>query len=77
MTLLRYDAKRRRLWIAQQRIHHGPIGCLLAALLVKRHPLWALLCACWGVSDWHDLRMWFRLGSQDNVGPTTALCSGA
>jgi hypothetical protein len=64
MTLLHYDSKRRRLWIWRQRIHHGPVGCLLAAALVMWHPRWALACALWGLSDIHDLNVWFVLGEQ-------------
>jgi hypothetical protein len=64
MTLFRYDAKQRRLWIAQQRIHHGPIGCFLAAALAWKHPRWAILAACWGITDVRDIKIWFKLGSQ-------------
>lgn len=51
IPLLRYDAHRRRLWIAGQRVHHGMTGALLfatgAALMLH---------------DWKDRSLWFQLG---------------
>ena len=49
--LLRYDARRRRLWIAGQRVHHGLTGVLLLATGA------ALM-----VHDWKDRSLWFRVG---------------
>jgi hypothetical protein len=49
--LLRYDARRRRLWIAGQRVHHGMTGVLLLATGA------ALI-----LHDWHDRSLWFQLG---------------
>lgn len=63
-ALLRYDSKKRRVWIWHQRIHHGPVGCLLAIALAKWHPRWAVLCALWGLSDIHDWHVWFVVGGQ-------------
>ena len=50
--LLRYDARRRRLWIAGQRVHHGMTGALL---LVAGTALMA--------HDWKDRSLWFQLGT--------------
>jgi hypothetical protein len=50
-ALLRYDARRRRLWIAGLRVHHGLTGVLLFAAGT------ALI-----VHDWKDRSLWFRLG---------------
>ena len=49
--LLRYDATRRRLWIAGQRVHHGLTGVLLLAAGT------ALV-----LHDWKDRSLWFQLG---------------
>ena len=49
--LLRYDARRRRLWIAGQRVHHGMTGALLLATGA------ALM-----LHDWKDRSLWFQLG---------------
>jgi len=49
--LLRYDAHRRRLWIAGQRVHHGMPGVLLLATGA------ALM-----LHDWTDRSLWFQLG---------------
>jgi hypothetical protein len=49
--LLRYDARRRRLWVAGQRVHHGFTGTLLLATGV------ALMA-----HDWKDRSLWFQLG---------------
>ena len=50
-TLLRYDARRRRLWIAGQRVHHGLTGVVLLAAGT------ALM-----LHDWKDRSLWFQLG---------------
>jgi hypothetical protein len=50
--LLRYDAGRRRLWIAGQRVHHGLTGVLLLAAGT------ALV-----LHDWKDRSLWFRVGA--------------
>ena len=49
--LLRYDASRRRMWIAGQRVHHGLTGVLLVAAGT------ALV-----LHDWKDRSLWFQLG---------------
>jgi hypothetical protein len=49
--LLRYDANRRRLWIAGQRVHHGLTGVLLLATGA------ALI-----LHDWKDRSLWFHVG---------------
>ena len=46
--MIRYDRKRRRLWVAGRRLHHGAVGIALAAI-------GALLV----VDDWSD-RWWVR-----------------
>ena len=50
-SLLRYDASRRRLWVAGQRVHHGLTGVLLLATGA------ALI-----LHDWKDRSLWFQLG---------------
>jgi hypothetical protein len=50
-SLLRYDASRRRLWIAGQRVHHGLTGVVLLAAGT------ALV-----LHDWKDRSLWFQLG---------------
>jgi hypothetical protein len=50
-SLLRYDAHRRRLWVAGQRVHHGLTGVLLLAAGT------ALV-----LHDWKDRSLWFHLG---------------
>jgi hypothetical protein len=49
--LLRYDADRRRLWVAGQRVHHGLTGAFLfaAGTALMAH-------------DWKDRSLWFQLG---------------
>jgi hypothetical protein len=74
MTVLRYDARRRRLWIAGQRCHHGATGALVtgvaatALLATRTHlPGLAALVAAGGalmVHDWHDRAVWFQPGRQ-------------
>jgi hypothetical protein len=51
--MLRYDATRRRLWIAGQRCHHGATGAvlLLAGVILMAH-------------DWKDRAVWFARGAQ-------------
>ena len=51
--LLRYDHNLKRMWIADQRVHHGLTGVLLAAI-------GGVLIA----HDWHDRAHWFRRGPQ-------------
>ena len=50
-SLLRYDAHRRRLWVAGQRVHHGLTGVMLLAAGT------ALV-----LHDWKDRSLWFQLG---------------
>jgi hypothetical protein len=50
-SLLRYDARRRRLWIAGQRVHHGLTGVLLLAT-----------GAALVLHDWKDRSLWFQFG---------------
>ena len=49
--LIRYDARRRRVWVCGQRLHHGLTGVLLASagLVLMAH-------------DWHDRSIWFARG---------------
>jgi len=51
--LIRYDPRLRRVWIANQRLHHGLAGAMLAALGT------ALI-----VHDWHDRTVWLKRGPQ-------------
>ena len=51
--LIRYDPRQRRVWIANQRLHHGLAGAMLAALGT------ALI-----VHDWHDRSHWLERGPQ-------------
>ncbi len=51
--VIRYDAKRRRLWVLGQRVHHGTTGIVLAAV-------GAALVA----HDWKDRPVWFQRGAQ-------------
>ncbi|QEC47517.1 hypothetical protein FSW04_07945 [Baekduia soli] len=74
MTALQYDSRRRRLWIAGQRCHHGATGALLSAaagavLLATRAHVAGLgaVLAAGGVlmaHDWHDRGVWFQPGHQ-------------
>jgi hypothetical protein len=50
-SFLRYDARRRRLWIAGQRVHHGMTGVLLLATGAAL--IW---------HDWKDRSLWFHVG---------------
>jgi hypothetical protein len=72
---LHYDARRRRLWIAGQRCHHGATGALLAAAgavglvrLRARAGALAAVLATGGLlmaHDWKDRARWFARGWQD------------
>lgn len=74
-NLVHYDATRRRLWIAGQRCHHGATGALLtggatAALAASRlHVARTLALVAAGTflmaDDWHDRRIWFQRGWQN------------
>jgi hypothetical protein len=48
-----------RVWILGQRVHHGATGCVLAAVLARRHRRLALLAAVAVMHDRHDWRVWF------------------
>lgn len=73
--LIDYDARRRRLWIAGQRVHHGLTGLLVAAgglgALALR-PAGArrgsleltLLGGALMAHDWKDRSLWLRAGHQ-------------
>jgi hypothetical protein len=49
-----------RVWIGEQRVHHGATGCVLAAFAVKR-PLLGLVAAALILHDRADWRVWFSL----------------
>jgi hypothetical protein len=51
--IVRYDPVARRLWIGEQRLHHGLTGVMLAAagLALMAH-------------DWRDRSFWFSRGPQ-------------
>lgn len=55
MFNLRYDRKKQRVWLANQRVHHGALGAWLvsAGFALMYHDK----------SDW---RFWFKLGPQDS-----------
>lgn len=76
--LIRYDAVRRRLWVGNQRLHHGLTGALLAGLGMTglaAHRLttrggfeWALFGSVLMAHDWHDRSQWFQRGAQEDLG---------
>ncbi len=51
--IVRYDSRRRRLWVCGQRLHHGLTGALLAGagMALMAH-------------DWRDRSIWFARGHQ-------------
>ena len=51
--LVRYDPLRRRMWIVNQRLHHGLTGAMLAAagMALMAH-------------DWRDRSRWLKRGPQ-------------
>ena len=73
--LVHYDAKRRRVWLGGQRMHHGLTGVVvttvgLAGLAARRMTTlggveWALLGAVLMVHDWDDRTAWFQRGRQE------------
>ncbi len=73
--LVRYDALRRRVWVRNQRLHHGAPGAIaaglgIAGLAVRRFSPrggleWALLGSILMAHDWHDRSVWFKRGSQE------------
>jgi hypothetical protein len=74
---VRYDAERRRVWVGEQRLHHGFTGALLAGLgmaglaahrLTTRGGVeWALIGSLLMAHDWHDRSLWFRRGAQEDL----------
>ena len=72
LGLVRYDARRRRVWVCGQRCHHGLTGALVAGAgvaglaarrLTRRGGIeWALVGTALMAHDWHDRSLWFRLG---------------
>jgi hypothetical protein len=66
--LVRYDSERRRVWLADQRVHHGLTGALIAAAgiagLASRRMTaagtlqFALLGTALMADDWHDRSVW-------------------
>jgi hypothetical protein len=71
MSLIRYDARRRRLWIRGHRCHHGATGALLAGagtlgVVALRVPALTAMVAAGGAlmaHDWHDRGVWFSRGA--------------
>ena len=51
--LIRFDARRRRLWVCGQRLHHGLTGVFLASAGM------ALIA-----HDWRDRSIWLKRGHQ-------------
>jgi hypothetical protein len=74
--IVRYDAGRRRVWVAGQRLHHGSTGAVLTGVALTglaahrfspRGGLeWALLGSALMAHDWHDRSHWFRRGAQED-----------
>ena len=74
--LVRYDALRRRVWVRNQRLHHGAPGAIaawsgIAGLAAHRFTAkggleWALLGTVLMAHDWHDRTVWFARGSQED-----------
>jgi hypothetical protein len=68
------DLKQRRLWVGDQRLHHGATGIAvagagIAGLIVRRTPATRALAytLAGGVlmaHDWKDRGVWFRRGPQ-------------
>lgn len=66
--LVRYDAEQRKVWLADQRVHHGLTGALIAAagiagLASRRMTLigtleFAALGTVLMADDWHDRSVW-------------------
>jgi hypothetical protein len=71
-TPVRVDWRRSRVWVLDQRIHHGPLAIpigtiVLAWALRARHSPAAALgaaIATWGLADLHDVSVWFVRGPQ-------------
>ena len=76
LGLLTYDAVRRRVWVGNQRLHHGLTGALLTGLgmaglaahrLTTRGGVeWALFGSVLMAHDWHDRSLWFQRGAQED-----------
>ncbi len=74
--LVGYDAARRRVWVAGQRLHHGMTGALLASLgisglaadllTVQGGLEWTLIGSVLMAHDWHDRSIWFQRGAQED-----------
>ena len=72
VALIHYDGARRRVWIGEQRCHHGATGAVLAGagvvgLIALRTPALSAIVAAGGllmVHDWHDRAVWFSRGWQ-------------
>lgn len=54
-TIFRFDRKSKRLWLFGQRIHHGAVGAIMAAI-------GAVLAA----HDVRDIFKWFKGGEQND-----------
>lgn len=74
--LVEYDAIKKRVWVAGQRMHHGMTGALvagagLAGLAAHRlSPRGSIEVALFGsvlmAHDWHDRSVWFQPGHQSD-----------
>ncbi len=72
--IVTYDSVRKRVWVGDQRLHHGLTGALLAGVGVAglaaqrigpRGGLeWALAGSVLMAHDWHDRGHWFEPGHQ-------------
>ena len=69
-----FDAERRRLWVAGQRLHHGAsgiavlctgvVGMLAGRTNGRRGIAWALAGSAMIAHDWKDRSVWFQRGPQ-------------
>lgn len=74
--LISYDSVRRRVWVGEQRLHHGLTGAVLTGLgmaglaahrLTARGGVeWALFGSALMAHDWHDRSLWFQRGAQED-----------
>lgn len=70
MKIVTYDRNAQRVWICNQRIHHGACGCALIALAIRWRaclPIGLLLA----LHDWHDWKVWFKRELWNAIDPLT------
>ena len=60
MIVVRRYPQGPRVWVVDQRVHHGATGCLmLLGLCRRRTRMAAVVGAALVLHDWHDRRRWF------------------